>query len=59
MTEMSMSRGHGLKIIKKWFREHIKKNCFTQRVVENYNGLPERVVEAETLMTFKTFPEMT
>ena len=42
-----------MKLYKEHFREVIGKEFFTQRVIEQWNGLPEEVVTAKTLNIFK------
>ena len=44
---------HGAKIFKKGFKGNRRKYYYTQRVVDPWNGLPKRVVEAKTTSTFK------
>ena len=39
---------------KERFRKFLRKNSFRNRVVTNWNSLPDSVVEAETLDTFKS-----
>ena len=45
--------GHSLRIRGKPFRTEVRKNFFTQRVVNVWNSLPQNVVEAKTLSDFK------
>ena len=47
------TRGHTYKLTKNRSRLNIRKNCFSQRTVNGWNGLPESVVGAETLNCFK------
>ena len=47
------TRGHSLKIDKQHCRTDIRKHFFTQRVVNDWNSLPEEVVECGTIDTFK------
>ena len=47
-------RGHNYKMEKERFRKSLRKNSFRNRVVTNWNSLPDSVVEAETLDTFKS-----
>ena len=44
---------HGANIFKKRFMGERRKNYYSQRVVNPWNGLPKRVVEAKTISTFK------
>ena len=46
-------RGRSLKLRKTYSRTEIHKNFFTNRVVDHWNKLPEEVVTASSLNTFK------
>lgn len=50
----TVTRGHKFKIFKKHNRTNIRKQSFTQRVVDHWNSLPDKVVEAKTLNSFKS-----
>lgn len=47
------TRGHRLKIVKNRSRLNIRKNFFSQRVVNDWNALPVVVVESESVNSFK------
>ena len=47
------TRGHRLKLVKKRSRLDIRKHFFSQRVVNDWNSLPEIVIEAESVNSFK------
>ena len=47
------TRGHELKLYTRRSRLELRKNFFIQRVVAHWNKLPESVVMAETVNTFK------
>jgi len=47
------TRGHELKLYTRRSRLELRKNFFSQRVVTHRNKLPESVVTAETVNTFK------
>ena len=51
----SRTRGHSLKISGRWFRSELRRNFFTQRVVNLWNSLPVEVVEATLLNIFKSW----
>ena len=47
------TRGHSLKLNKSRSRTDIRKNFFSQRVVNSWNKLPQNVVDADSVNTFK------
>ena len=47
------TRGHNKKIRKKACHLDVRKHAFSNRVVNFWNGLPQEVVECESLVTFK------
>ena len=47
-------RGHSLKLYKKSSRLDIRKYFFSQRIVDYWNKLPDDVVSAATISSFKT-----
>ena len=47
------TRSNGFKLEKRRFRKEIGKNWFTNRVVNDWNGLSRQVVSAESLESFK------
>ena len=53
MVGESRTRGHSLGIRDKRFRTEVRRNFFTQRVVNVWNSLPQKVVEAKTFSDFK------
>ena len=42
-----------MRITGKSFRTEVRRNFFTQRVVNVWNSLPQKIVEAKTLCDFK------
>jgi ribonucleases P/MRP protein subunit RPP40 len=53
LVQDSRTRGHNFKLVKDRSRIDIRKNFFSQRVVNEWNALPELVVEAESVNSFK------
>ena len=47
------TRGHSQKLVKKRSRLEVRKNFFSQRVVNAWNGLPQSVVDAKSVNSFK------
>ena len=48
------TRGHSLKLSKPRCRTNVRKNTFSHRVIDDWNSLPEVVVQAPTIDAFKT-----
>jgi hypothetical protein len=46
-------RGHTAKLFKERSRLELRKNFFSQRVVNNWNALPQAAISAETINQFK------
>ena len=53
MSTEDRTRGHSRKLEKKYSRLDIRKYFFSNRVVELWNGLPENVVAAGSVNSFK------
>ena len=49
------TRGHRLKILKQRARLDVRKYCFSHRVVNDWNNLPARAIESNTLNEFKGY----
>ena len=47
------TRGHKWKVFKPRAAKEVRRSFFSQRVINNWNGLPDNVVNAETLNIFK------
>lgn len=54
LDENGVTRNNGYKIVGKRFTFDITRNFFTYRVVEEWNKLPRKVVDSETMDTFKS-----
>ena len=48
-----LTRGHEKKLFKTHSRTEIHKHFFSQRVIDNWNKLPEDVVNAKSVNSFK------
>ena len=48
------TRGHSQKLFRKRSRLELRANSFSQRIVEDWNTVPESVVSAPTLNAFKS-----
>ena len=46
LVEESRTRGHSLRIKGRSFRKEMRRNFFSQRVVNLWNSLPQKAVEA-------------
>ena len=54
-AKFKSSRGHGFKVRGARFNTDVRGTYFTQRVVGAWNALPSKVIEADTLGSFKTY----
>ena len=53
LAENNRTRGNKYKLAKSRSRLDLRKNFFSQRVVSEWNNLPNSVVEAESINSFK------
>ena len=53
LNPTSHTRGHHLKLYKNQCRLQLRANFFTQRVINQWNSLPDEVVSAPTISVFK------
>ena len=53
LTPVPSTRGHYAKLYKKTFKLQLRSNFFTQRCVNMWNSLPEFVVSATSIQSFK------
>ncbi|KAK3099864.1 hypothetical protein FSP39_010887 [Pinctada imbricata] len=53
MAVRSSERGHNMKLYLQRAKSQIRRNTFAIRTVQTWNGLPDSVVSATTLNTFK------
>ena len=54
VADISNTRGHSLKLVKRRSRSSLRQNVFSQRVTNDWNGLPEQVIYCPTLNRFKS-----
>ena len=52
-VDSDRTRGHRLRVKKRRVKRVVRQGTFTQRVVNAWNGLPGKVVAAETVDKFK------
>ena len=52
-TSAISTRGHGLKLKTCQFKLDVAKNHFSNRVVSNWNNLPEYIVTSDSIIHFK------
>jgi ribonuclease P/MRP protein subunit RPP40 len=53
LVQSTRTRGHRFKIVKQRSRLDVRKYFFSQRIVNVWNKLPEHVVEADSINSFK------
>ena len=53
LSDVGITRNNGLKLQVKRFRTNIAKNFFTYKVINHWNRLPQEVVDAQSINTFK------
>ena len=53
LVGQSRTRGHGYRLRGSRFKTEMRRNYFSQRVVNMWNSLPHSAVESESLNVFK------
>lgn len=53
LSDVTVTRGNSKKLFKPRARLNVRKFFFTHRVIDSWNSLPDNVVEAESLNSFK------
>ena len=48
------TRGHSLKMEKRRCQTRMRQHCFSNRVINNWNSLPESIISAPTVNCFKS-----
>lgn len=51
---ISVTRGHSAKIVRKRCRLDVRRHFFSERVVERWNNLDQHVIDSDTLNSFKS-----
>ena len=46
-------RGHSMKVTKKSFKLNVRKFSFSNRVINEWNGLSEEIIQSKSLAGFK------
>jgi len=52
-TVYQSSRGHSFKLSKQHFQKNIRLHALSVRVINDWNSLPDYIVNANSLTTFK------
>ena len=53
MNTVDHTRGHSMKILRDKVRLDVRRHAFSQRVVDEWNSLPQSVIEASNVNSFK------
>ena len=53
LNNLGRTRGHNLKMVKSRNTLELRRNFFSQRVVDEWNSLPQEVVDAVSVNQFK------
>ena len=53
MNTVDHTRGHSMKILRDKVRLDVRRHAFSQRVVDDWNSLPQSVIEASNVNSFK------
>ena len=48
------TRGHSLKLEKRRCQTTMRQHCFSNRIINNWNSLPESIISAPTVNNFKS-----
>ena len=54
LADILNSKRHSLKLVKRHSRSSLRQHVFSQRVPNDWNELPEHVVDSPTLNTFQS-----
>ena len=50
----TITRTNGYKLYKKFNHLNCRKHFFSQRIINDWNGLPQDIIESENILTFKS-----
>jgi hypothetical protein len=53
LARISQLRGHRFKLFKRRFNLDVRKYSFSQRIIEEWNKLPEELIDCKTVSNFK------
>jgi ribonuclease P/MRP protein subunit RPP40 len=53
LARISQLRGHRFKLFKRRFNSDVRKYSFSQRIIEEWNGLPEELIDCKTVSNLK------
>jgi len=52
-STVTNTRGHSAKLTKQRCRLHLRRYFFSQRLVDRWNSLPQDIIDADSLNSFK------
>ncbi len=52
-TKYKGTRRHSMKLFKPQFESELRSNAFSQRIIDKWNSLTEKIVNSESLDIFK------
>ncbi len=52
-TKYKGTRSHSMKLIKPRFESELRRHAFSQRIIDDWNSLTEKIVNSESLDIFK------
>jgi len=58
ICQKSVTKGNSCRLVKSFSRYDVRKYSFTQRIVNIWNSLPERVVNSSSVNSFKNNLDM-
>ncbi len=52
-TKYKGTRSHSMKLFKPQFESELRRHAFSQRIIDDWNSLTEKIVNSESLDIFK------